>query len=536
MPSDVPKPGSVAALRQAWNNRETQAQTEAQKPATFRSRSLPVTPRPPAQTRIAAPARHSPSPPPSRLAEAIHGTKNFIASLRSTTPAKTQGTHPVSAPASAPSTPPALTPSDITIQGFGRRETVNFEWPAGPKTDYAYERHGHHKTPSSDTSIPPPLPANTSPKLHPINDTQGPSVNGKPPSRLKKLSEADSNSPLAKFRRTDTKNIKAASGPPTAVLPISVHADKAVVPVPSPLSGPLSVPAPQRQVHDRIAVIEAVAHESVLSTPELAHQSITPFFSPSDQANHVPGAFTDFDASYFPKQPSSPAQNQQPAQKVPNIVTTVPATTVSGLAPNPVEVTTPLLAHVVVPYYECPSPVDDHMHDKEEDELTRVGQVLDDIVREHRAALEDIIGRLGKELRGMKHQYDNADIPEPIKKQLEPFPAIEVNKVPEDEMKVEHHENVHDHHFPEPHRSIATLAPKINEQTSVLLALMRQIKEVATVWSVDLEQVECQPVPVLHKPNIWNYDNKLTLTFLDTSSDGLPHYASLSKDFDEVRK
>jgi len=505
MPSDVPKPGSVSALRQAFNNREQQAQSEAQKPATFRSRSLPAAPRLPAQTRIAAPARQTPSPPPGQLAEAIHGTKNFIASLRSATPGKTQAPHPVSASTSTPATPRPLTPSDVTIQGFGRRETENFEWPAGPRTDYAYEHHGHHKIPSSDTSTPPPLPANPSPRLRPVRDTQVSLVNGKPPSRLKKLSEADLNSPLAKFRRTNTKNIKAATAPPTAVPPTSIHADKVVVPVPSPLSGPLSVPAPQRQVHDRIAIIEAVAHESVLNTPELAHQSITPFFSPSDHANHVPGAFTDFDASYFPKQPASPAQSQQTAQNVPSIVTAVPATTVSGSASSPVEVTTPLLLHVVVPYYECPSPVDDHMHDKEEDDLTRVEQVLDNIVREHRAALEEIIGRLGKELRGMKHQYDEAeaDIPEPIKKHLEPFPAMpEVNKVPEDEMKVERHDSVHEHHIPEPHRSIATLAPKINEQTAILVALMRQIKEVASVWSVDPEQVECQPVPNSHNPNM----------------------------------
>jgi len=526
MPFDLPKAGSVSALRQAFNNRESQAQTEAQKPATFRSRPVtPVTPRSPAQTRIAAPPRQTPSPPPSRLAEATYGQKTVIASPRPTTPATTAsqplvtvtaipttkatpitqqtvlaGPSSVPASASVPSTPLALTPPDVTSQGFGRRVTRTFEWPAGPKTDYAFEHHGHHDQSSLDTLISTSLPANPAQGVRLNNNIKMNLANDKPSSRLKKLSEADSNSPLAKFRRADSKktvdrNADVSVPRQSATLIATpVEVGKSAVSGTTPLSGPLSIPAPQRQVYDRIAVIEAVAHATISGGSGPTHG--TPFFSPSDQAAHMPGAFNDSDSSYFPRQPSPPSQRQASTGDSLNVIIAVPAKTSAGSAPSPTELTTPLLLQpVAVPYFEFLSPLDEHTHDKEHEELTRVEHVLDNIILEHRAALEEIIARLGKELRGMKHQYDEADIPETFKKEFESFASIpEVNKILEDEIKVERHDSVHDHHFPEPHRSIATLAPKIQEQTGILLALMRQIKEVATVWSVDLEQVGCQLV------------------------------------------
>jgi len=135
------------------------------------------------------------------------------------------------------------------------------------------------------------------------------------------------------------------------------------------------------------------------------------------------------------------------------------------------------------------------MHDDSNEDLAQVSSALDAIVLDYRAAFEDIITRLSKASANMSKDYDSAEVPDLPDSITTATPAkpTAVNPVPEDEMKVEHPISTKFDHFPEPHKTIATSLPKLNDQASILLDLMRQIKHVAAVWSVDLELVESQP-------------------------------------------
>jgi len=354
---------------------------------------------------------------------------------------------------------------------------------------------------------------NTQPELrHPIpNSTTG----DKALSRLKRLHEADASSPLAKFRRTDTK--KLIGSEESVVVPRSLSLPSTPINGPASTTPPAvnnssgsepSTPAPSlNEVDKKIAVLEALAHKdnsadiggsgdgSTISTLALTPHTNEALLSPSEQASHVLGAYN------FDLQPEDLTRLHHDFSVVPTTAQfiTAPASpdNISTAIPqSPDEVPPTLLTRLIaMPYIASPSPVHHTIHDNSNEDLAQVSSALDAIVLNYRAAFEDIITRLSKASTNMSKDYDNADVPDLPGSitSVSPAKPTAVNPVPEDEMKVEHPISTKIDHLPEPHKTIATSLPKLNNQASILLDLMRQIKHVAAVWSVDLELVESQP-------------------------------------------
>jgi len=354
---------------------------------------------------------------------------------------------------------------------------------------------------------------NTQPELrHPIpNSTTG----DKALSRLKRLHEADASSPLAKFRRTDTK--KLIGSDESVVMPLSLSLPSTPINGPASTNRPAvnnssgsepSTPAPPlKEVDKKAAAIGALTHQDLptdigrsgdgSNTSTLAPTSHTneALLSPSEQASQIPGAY------HFDLQPEdlNRLHHDSPVVLSAAPFITAPASpdnssVASPLSPDDVPPTL-LTRLVTMPYIASPSPINHTIHDNGNEDLAQVSSALDAIVLDYRAAFEDIITRLAKASTNMSKDYDNADVPNLPDSLTSVGPAkpTAVNPVPEDEMKVEHPISTKIDHFPEPHKTIATSLPKLNDQASVLLDLMRQIKHVAAVWSVDLELVESQP-------------------------------------------
>lgn len=382
--------------------------------------------------------------------------------------------------------------------------------PAVHRTDFAHEHHGHLDLASLDSSFPPNLPMNAQPELrHPIpNSTAG----DKALSRLKRLHEADPNSPLAKFRRTDTR--KLINSDESIVVPRSLSLPSTPISDPNTANVPAvdnssgsepSTPAPSAKVvHEKVSAIEALAHQdqpadigksgdgSTTSTLAPASHTSESLLSPSDKASLVPGAYN------FDLQPEGFGRSHQNSSTSAPFITAPasPDNSSAAIPLSPDELPSILLPKLIaMPYIASPSPV--NHHDNGNEDLAQVSGALDAIVLDYRAAFEDIIIRLAKASTNMSKDYDNADVPNlpATATNGASAKATAVNPVPEDEMKVEHPISTKIDHFPEPHKTIATSLPKLNSQASILLDLMRQIKHVAAVWSVDLELVESQPLP-----------------------------------------
>jgi len=533
MPVGAAKPGSVSDRIKELNDKASAGQANAQKPTTFQNRS--AWPKTPALTRVAVPSGPSPSPVPSSVAEATYG--RTPPTSRPVTPATSEAPPPVipipaqqspDLPVLQPAVLTPVTPSAIAAPniattssskgtpssaGFGRRETQRFMSPAVHRTDFAHEHHNHLDLASLDSSFPPSLPMNTQPELrHPIpNSTTG----DKALSRLKRLHEADASSPLAKFRRTDTK--KLIGSDESVVMPLSLSLPSTPINGPASTNRPAvnnssgsepSTPAPPlKEVDKKAAAIEALTHQDLptdigrsgdgSNTSTLAPTSHTneALLSPSEQASQIPGAY------HFDLQPEdlNRLHHDSPVVLSAAPFITAPASpdnssVASPLSPDDVPPTL-LTRLVTMPYIASPSPINHTIHDNGNEDLAQVSSALDAIVLDYRAAFEDIITRLAKASTNMSKDYDNADVPNLPDSLTSVGPAkpTAVNPVPEDEMKVEHPISTKIDHFPEPHKTIATSLPKLNDQASVLLDLMRQIKHVAAVWSVDLELVESQP-------------------------------------------